>query len=345
LHNPSKLWTSAQLIHTWYETRKRKLSQISGLEDDLCGICLQEIESATGVLPCAHAFCFSCINEWGKVSNVCPKCRARFNKITTINANEGGEVTTDEVPVVEANLRMDTEFDPLDAESDDDSEEEGDDDSDYLGTSDEEEEESCSDTEEPKKKRRKTASESSPNDSEEEEGEHMVETLLADQQQRAALASLQDLVKTQTIFICAAQGCEKSFKRKADLERHLLIHLGIKNFACEECDKRFTRKGDLTAHKRSHVKEEDKRFVCDSPGCGKSYTLRNNLARHKKTAHEGKRHACTVCKKEFTQTGDLTRHMRVHNDIRPFACDACEMRFKQKAHLNQHKKTHARRKD
>ena len=95
-------------------------------------------------------------------------------------------------------------------------------------------------------------------------------------------------------------------------------------------------------HKRSHVKDEDKRFVCDVVGCGKTYTLRNNLTRHKKSAHEEKRYACDQCKKTFTQSGDLTRHKRVHTGIRPFACGECGMRFKQKAHLNQHSKTHGK---
>lgn len=260
--------------------------------------------------------------------------------------------------VEEANLRVSMDdIDPLDYSSESEDEKMKDDDSDYAQSEAEDDSRSDDDTEKerPRKRRKQThvpEGASSSTEEAEEDGDEdasskdlvdAADSLITAHTERTSdslAAQLRDLVKTETIFRCGAADCGKSFKRKVDLERHLLIHLGMKNFACEECDARFTRKGDLVRHKRSHAKDASQRFVCDVPGCGKSYTLHNNLSRHKKTCHEQKRYPCSLCDKAFTQTGDLKRHMAVHTGARPFACEQCGAGFKQKAHLNQHMRSH-----
>ena len=35
-----------------------------------------------GKLECSHSFCFDCIMDWSKVTNMCPLCKREFFKIT-----------------------------------------------------------------------------------------------------------------------------------------------------------------------------------------------------------------------------------------------------------------------
>ena len=66
--------------------------------DDLCGICLSEIEeSDTGVTKCGHIFCYECIKLWTSKKSNCPYCKKIINndelyllsydKVSTIDKN------------------------------------------------------------------------------------------------------------------------------------------------------------------------------------------------------------------------------------------------------------------
>lgn len=48
--------------------------------------------------------------------------------------------------------------------------------------------------------------------------------------------------------------CNKTFKSKKELDRHMLIHTGIKKFQCFVCLKRFLRKDKLVRHEKIHIK-------------------------------------------------------------------------------------------
>jgi uncharacterized Zn-finger protein len=62
-------------------------------------------------------------------------------------------------------------------------------------------------------------------------------------------------------FICDTVGCEKMFRRKADLKRHQRQHKyfflisGEKNYICEACGKPFARKDALDRHLNPGTKE------------------------------------------------------------------------------------------
>ena len=44
-------------------------------------ICLDNPNKIANIDTCKHEFCLDCIVKWSKVSNTCPLCQARFEKI------------------------------------------------------------------------------------------------------------------------------------------------------------------------------------------------------------------------------------------------------------------------
>lgn len=51
--------------------------------------------------------------------------------------------------------------------------------------------------------------------------------------------------------------------------------------------------------------------------CNKSFTRRDNLLRHIKTAHNAKSYVCTICNNNFSRPDVLHRHLKTHNTSLP----------------------------
>lgn len=112
-------------------------------------------------------------------------------------------------------------------------------------------------------------------------------------------------------FKCTVKGCDKSFDRMFELNRHRLRH--SKPFKCRKgCAKAFGSDWDRRIHERTHS--------------------RNG------------REVCKICKLEFADPAALRKHvMTVHHDgsvLKPFACRICHKRFARKFCLQSHSKVH-----
>lgn len=69
-----------------------------------CTICIDSLPSGSlcGQIPCGHnTFCYKCILQWAEVTNQCPLCKQRFNRITKCTQQGNSVVLKDETVHVE----------------------------------------------------------------------------------------------------------------------------------------------------------------------------------------------------------------------------------------------------
>jgi len=115
-------------------------------------------------------------------------------------------------------------------------------------------------------------------------------------------------------FICGFQGCQKTFRFKSEIERHLSAHSGL----------------------RPHE--------CTYPGCKKSFKRIDALDDHVRSQHTGEAPLiCPYndCGQRFSTTAKLRYHSALHEDQKPYKCsvDGCDRGFVTLSQLRQHEKS------
>ena len=90
--------------------------------------------------------------------------------------------------------------------------------------------------------------------------------------------------KPERRFTCPVGECERKFRWKAELKRHMLIHLDEKPLQCEICERRFTLEQHLKEHLARHV--GNSLYVCRVNGCDREFYQSSMLSIHRKT-HKG----------------------------------------------------------
>lgn len=81
-------------------------------------------------------------------------------------------------------------------------------------------------------------------------------------------------------FICDHLGCERIFKAKYSLMRHVKTkHLKKKKFECKHCGKKFALQHNLKEHEYIHTQALP--FICGIDGCTQSFRQRGKLCLHR----------------------------------------------------------------
>ena len=147
--------------------------------------------------------------------------------------------------------------------------------------------------------------------------------------------------------------CEKSFKLKCRMQRHvkkvhekasetkcelckksfydvycLQVHMNTfhnkkKNFICDSCDQRFVSKGALLIHTQVRH-ERSQTSNCDT--CDKTFTSKRGLRNHLENVHSNFRYKCSLCLETFSMKSSLKRHFNLkhQNQDEVIKCDICD---------------------
>ena len=86
--------------------------------------------------------------------------------------------------------------------------------------------------------------------------------------------------------------------------------------------------------KQSHTGIDPKGYQCNH--CGKVFTRKAHLKRHRETHSDKIPHGCDICGKMFKQKEYLAQHLKLHTGERPFKCNQCGKAFLLKFDLKKH---------
>ncbi|OCT91308.1 PR domain zinc finger protein 15 isoform X2 [Xenopus laevis] len=137
-------------------------------------------------------------------------------------------------------------------------------------------------------------------------------------------------------YIHPCEVCGRIFNSIGNLERHKLIHSGVKSHGCEQCGKSFARKDMLKEHMRVH--DNLREYLCAE--CGKGMKTKHALRHHMKL-HKGiKEYECVECHRRFAQKVNMLKHYKRHTGIKDFMCELCGKTFSEKNTMETHKLVH-----
>ena len=85
--------------------------------------------------------------------------------------------------------------------------------------------------------------------------------------------------------------CEKKYTQKANLQRHMWKHTGVKDFPCSRCEGTFTTKYNLENHiMKKHIPKKFIFYKCRFEDCCAKFRTSNDERKHEIEHHleEGK---------------------------------------------------------
>ncbi|KAM4594452.1 uncharacterized protein V3H82_001265 isoform 1-T3 [Fundulus diaphanus] len=135
--------------------------------------------------------------------------------------------------------------------------------------------------------------------------------------------------------------CNKQFKEKATLEKHLKLHKAVqpgpRSLTCGDCGKEFGRQYHLKRHIMSHRKAANSGFY-SCPDCKKIFYFPEDLNKHLEDHAKENNGTCPKCNERFGSAEELETHMQVHQ--KSFPCSTCGKKFKVEYALKKHEEGH-----
>ncbi|ODM92319.1 Zinc finger protein-likePLAG1 [Orchesella cincta] len=114
-------------------------------------------------------------------------------------------------------------------------------------------------------------------------------------------------------FQCKNEKCDKAYKTRSELNRHLVVHSGEKKHICKLCSKRFLRKQYLKTHLLRHH-ETGLTMMASSNSSSFQRSLMS-ASRHEFSNHaEPLTWRCNLCLKIFIHVDDLAKHVRSYHE-------------------------------
>ncbi|KAF7285543.1 hypothetical protein GWI33_010540 [Rhynchophorus ferrugineus] len=155
---------------------------------------------------------------------------------------------------------------------------------------------------------------------------------------------------TVKLHKCQEPNCDASFTKPSRLkDHHVSKHLGLASYKCsyQDCPKSYTSSSHLKRHVvTAHIEEgipTPKEVICDESNCGKCFSNKYSLQKHKKRFHcsDSLLFKCTQCNQGFKKKSLLNSHMvTAHGAEGLYKCDQCSLSFVLYHAFMKHKKNH-----
>ena len=128
------------------------------------------------------------------------------------------------------------------------------------------------------------------------------------------------------------QSCSKAFRYKTCLEKHVATKHNLKEFMCDLCGAKYASKWGLTRHCRVHKEPNNNLLLCRE--CGKGYSRTDLLEAHERT-HSPKT-KCDKCEKEVYHIKEHTKYCSSLKRKQIYQCKQCTKKFKELRYLQAH---------